>query len=99
GRRFIIDEDAAVFYFRRIVDQYIFFDEDLRLFFYRHIGPPVPGRNAQLPRQFHHPKSSAPPVTAGYDDGVCWLLSIADGLNSIRLPFVLQITGADLFLF
>src|SRR5690606_24501920 len=64
GRRFIIDKNTAVLYFRRSFCMLSSKDIEVFLMLYRHICPPVPGRNANLLREIIDTKNTAPLIAA-----------------------------------
>ena len=66
-RRLVVEEDAAVFHRRAIVDQSHRTHVDGVAMHSRHVGPPVPGRHADLLRQLVDAVDRAALVAAGDD--------------------------------
>jgi hypothetical protein len=69
-RRLVVKENAAVFDCRLTQGVAPGHDGQSRLLFHRHVRPPVPGRHADLGREFVHAVGRAPPVAPGNDEGL-----------------------------
>src|SRR5690606_31778917 len=67
SRIFVVQKDATVLYCRLAVGIYTWLDVEIRLTFYRHIGPIIPRRHTHLFRQFIDPIDRSAFVAPRYD--------------------------------
>ena len=98
-RRFVVDEDAAVLHGGLALGVHAGRDEQLRLMRRRHVGPPVPGRYADLRRHVVHTVDRAALVAAGnHERAVHPGHGLLDRLHDERFPLSGDRRRVDLLL-
>ena len=65
----VVDEDSAIGDIRRLTSDKTLRQHQLLLGLGVHVGPPLPGRHAQLAREFHDAIGGAIDIAAGNDEG------------------------------
>ncbi len=93
----VIDENASVLHVRRTLLERAGLDVKRFLRIRSDVRPPVPWRNADLLRQFKHPKRRAAPIASGDDQRLLDAREgIIDDLYDVRLPLAAHAFNIDL---